>query len=105
MVADALSRQGGQQINLATTNSEMQKIPSAINQFGNQFEITKSDHNSIVTKTIFQKYINHEIKFMTLVELISYLKLTISNKQINTIYSTKETSQMIEKPIRDAFIN
>lgn len=121
IIADALSRQGGDQINLTTKQDENKrgdsqinlntitteriKVPLILNPFKLQIEIEKSDHNSITTNTIFPKYINYKIKFVNLANLIAYIKLIASNKKINAIYSTEETLQIIEKPIQDAFIN
>lgn len=88
-VADALSRQHDEQINLTTIDStlstplteQIKRVPFPLNRFKNQFEISKSDHNSIVTKTIFPNYHNHKIKFKQIAELLAYLKSTISNKR------------------------
>lgn len=112
VVADALSRHTGQ-INFTNMNStihsngdsQIEMVPYPLNRYKNQFELTKSDHNSLISENIFPKYQNHKIKFTTGAELISNLKLTVSEKHINAIYSSRETLKYIENLIGSAFPN
>lgn len=114
MVADALSRKYDEQINMInnTKNSaentqieQIKRVAFPLNNFKNQYEISKSDHNSLKSKTIFQNNQYHRIKFKTRAELITYLKNTVSNKHINAIYSTEETFSFIKDSISNTFPN
>lgn len=113
IVADALSRH---QINATTADSTMDSINSSplnkikrvsfpLNRFKNQFEISKSDHNSLITITNFQNYQNHQIKFTTIAELLNNLRLTVSDKHLNAIFSDEDTFNYIEENIFKTFPN
>lgn len=113
IVADALSRHHDQ-INFPNTdgmihsiqnpaNDLIERVSLPLNHFKNQIEITKSDHNSLNSKTTFRNYQNHEIKFKTTTELITYLKAVVSKKHVNAIYSTEETFFIIKESISNSF--
>ena len=74
-----------------------------LNRYKNQFEIEKSDHNSITTKTTFRNYMNHKIKFKTEADLINQMKNVISNNRINAIFTTEHIFDLIKKFIFDSF--
>lgn len=116
IVADALSRHYEPEINVMTNGTTMhsmkssatehiERVPFTLNRYKNQFDITKSDHNSLLSKTIFPNFQNHKINFVSVTDLIAYLRLTISNKNVNAIYCTEETFFLIRKPISDSFQN
>lgn len=81
----------------------IKRVPFALNRYQNQFEIEKSDHNSITTKTTFENYVNHKIKFKTETDLINQMGITISNKRVNAIFTNETTFYSIRKFISDAF--
>lgn len=116
VVADALSRQYEPQSNAVINNTTMhsmksspvepiKRVPYMLNRYKNQFDITKSDHNSLLSKTIFSKFQKHKIKYTTIADLITYMRTTISDKHVNAIYCTEETFYHIKKPISDTFPN
>lgn len=113
IVADALSRQYEPQVNFTTTIHSMKSSPTetiervsyALNRYKSQFDIKKSDHNSLKSKTIFPEYQNHEIKFVSIPDLIAYMRSTISKKHVNALYCTEETFFLIKKQISDTFPN
>lgn len=115
VVADALSRQyepENNAINNTTMHSMkssplelIKRVPYALNRYKNQFDIEKSDHNSLQSKTTFPNFQNHKIKFMSIADLITYMRSTISNKHVNVIYCSEETFYYIKKPISDTFPN
>lgn len=114
MVADALSRN---QINVSTEESAISSVDSSpvekkikrvsfpLNRYKNQFEISVSDHNSLVTKMTFANYKNHKVQFRNEGELIANLRLTVSDKHLNAIYSTVEIFYSIKENISNAFPN
>lgn len=115
VVADALSRHHGQ-INFTNTGStvhsmhsspteQIKRVSFPLNRFKNQFAILKSDHNSLKSKTVFPNYQNHKIKFATAAELINNLKLIVSGKLANAIYSSEETFFYIKDFITNTFPN
>lgn len=93
-----LSRQESDQINLTTMITEGQQIPLVLNQFKKQIEIEKSDHNSITTDTIFSKYKNHKIKFVTLDNLIAYIRL-YPLKRSNLIFVPRNSVRHFRRQI------
>lgn len=112
VVADALSRKYDEQINLTMGDSLtyshvdlIKQVSSPLNGFKNQIEIEKSDHNSLSSKTIFSNYEHHKIKFNTLSELITYLKIIVSKKHTNAICSTEETFLDIREEVTNNFPN
>lgn len=116
VVADALSRQYEPQSNAVINNTTMhsmksspieliKRVPYVLNRYKNQFDITKSDHNSLLSQTVFSKFQNHKIKYITIADLITYMRPIISNKHVNAIYCTEETFYHIKKPISDTFPN
>lgn len=116
VVADALSRQYDPQPDAIINNTTMhsmksspmeliKRVPYVLNRYKNQFDISKSDHNSLLSKNIFSKFQNHKIKFVSIADLIAYMRRTISNKHVNAIYCTEETFYHIKKSISDTFPN
>lgn len=113
-VADALSRH--QNINFLSTDDtihsnnsspieEIERVELPLNQFKNQIEIIKSDHNSYVPTTIYQYYQHHKIKFTTRADLMNNLNLAVSNRHINAIFASEETFFYTKKSISDSFPN
>lgn len=113
IVADALSRH---QINYTTANTtihsmnsspieQIKRVSFPLNQFKNQIEILKSDHNSLNSITVFPNFQNHKIKFKTRSDLINNLKLIVSKKQLNAIYASEETFFYIKESIFNSFPN
>lgn len=113
VVADALSRH---QINHTSTDStvhsmesspieKIKRVPYALNRFKNQIEISKADSDSLVSKTVFPSFQNHKILFSSETKLIDNLRISISTRHINAIFSTEETYYLIKEPISNTFPN
>lgn len=111
IVADALSRQ---QINYSgTTVHSMISSPTEVidrvhfplNRFKNQFEIIKSNTNSVNSETIFPGFSYHKINFSEPNKLIENLKDLISKKCINALLCIEETFFTIKNLITDTFPN
>lgn len=114
MVADALSRHQSQ-VNYMSTNTtihskissplKIKRVHFSLNQYKNQIEILKSDHNSLISTTTFSNYQNHRIKFKTRADLINNLKLIVTERHINAIYASEETFYFIKESISNSFPN
>lgn len=83
----------------------IKRVSFPLNQFKNQIEILKSDHNSLRSTTIFPNFQNHKIKFTTRSDLINNLKLVVSEKHLNAIYSSEETFYFIKDSISNSFLS
>lgn len=110
VVADALSRQYGENaangdpnsINILSSDG-IKRTTFPLNQFKKQIEIIKSDHSSLTSKTTFQNFHNHVIKFSTMIELMNSLRLVIIDDKINAIYSDENTFEQVERDILNTF--
>lgn len=95
VVADALSRQYINQIDEGsdqTVHSEIslsntiQSIKFPVNQFRNQFIISKSDIFSTNKKIVFRQFIRHTINYDTVDKLLAYLKNNVDSTGTNVCY-------------------
>lgn len=76
-----------------------------MNRFKNQIEITKTNSDSLESKTIFPDFQYHKILFSTETKFIDNLKNVISNKHVNAIFTSEETFYTIKRLNSDTFPN
>lgn len=118
VVADALSRHQtvDEMINLTfddhSTHSikdsaieKIERVSFPLNRYKNQIKIFKSDHDSLVSGSIFPNFQNHRIEFSTEKKLINSLKNLVSGKHVNAIFSSQEIFDSVENSILNAFTN
>lgn len=111
-VADALSRQFLNHVSvdsLATEHSEfsstdvIKSVNYPVNQFRNQFIISKSSIPSKGLKTIFKNFVRHSISYNSIDTLINSLKNILSTTSTNALYCELSVLAEIQHPILKAF--
>lgn len=112
-VADALSRQFINTLsNDCIVSTEHSEISSSevikttshpLNQFKNQFIISKSSIPVIKTTILFQKFRRHSLVYDSIGTLINYLKDTVKSNSTNAIHCDLSILGEIQNPIKKYF--
>lgn len=111
-VADALSRQYINSMSIDSINTEHSELSSTevirstkkpVNQFKNQYVITKSPTPSKKTKIFFQKFLRHFLTYNSISTLIQFLKDTVNTNSTNIIHCDLSTLAEIQHPIKIHF--
>lgn len=111
-VADALSRQFINHVSIdsiATEHSELSStdaiktIKYPVNQFKNQFILSRSSIPSKTTKILFKHFFRHTISFDSIDTLINFLKCTVSSTTTNAIHCDLNTLAEVQNAIIKAF--